>query len=199
MPHVGALLPKFVVVRLLPMRQQVCVHEHAAHRAVANAWFRTRSRPTPWTQSNSAQVTRPSPGTQRRSMGTQRPAVWLPAGGVGGDRPRRHPQAGPNHGCSRLPHGTQTPRASESTGWGRVQNAATVSRSTRSPRPRQAAIPPRRSAQREPLPAAPAMATEGQTLAVRHQSHRRRGGGAAAAAGPTHLTATSATQRPLSL
>ncbi len=82
---------------VMPIRLQVCVHEHAAHRAVANAWFRTRSRPMPWTQSNSAQVTRPSTRTHR-------PAVWLPSGGVGGDRPRRPARAGRNHGCNPLPH-----------------------------------------------------------------------------------------------
>ncbi len=45
--------------------------------------------------------------------------------------------------------------------WVETGHAVHRGRSTRSPRPRQAAIPPRRSVQREPRPAAPAMATEG--------------------------------------
>ncbi len=100
-------------------------------------------------------------------MGTQRPAVWLPAGGVGGDRPRRHPQAEPNHGPTHCLT-NQTPQKSGSVGWGRVSHAATVSRSTRSPRPRQAATPPAGPCKGAAHRRLAATATEGGSSAGRY-------------------------------
>ncbi len=52
----------------MPPRLRVCVHEHAAHRAVAGAWCGRRSRPRPCAQTNSAQVNRPWSRTQRQAV-----------------------------------------------------------------------------------------------------------------------------------
>ncbi len=72
---------------------------------------------------------------------TNRPAVWLPAGGVGGDRPRRPAQAEPKSRMQPTASRAQTPRKSASEAGGRLPRVHR-GRSTRSPRPRQAAIPP---------------------------------------------------------
>ncbi len=111
------------LVALLPQCRcggEPCVHEHAAHRAVAGAWWRrlrTRSRPRPCTQTNSAQVKRPSSRTQRQAVWCL-PGAWVETGHAalpGPGQSRRQPTA------SRA----QTARKSASEAGG-VYHASTV-------------------------------------------------------------------------
>ncbi len=111
------------LVALLPQCRcggEPCVHEHAAHRAVAGAWWRrwrTRSRPWPCTQTNSAQVKRPSSRPQRQA-GWCLPGAWVETGHAalpGPGQSRRQPTA------SRA----QTARKSASEAGG-VYHASTV-------------------------------------------------------------------------
>ncbi len=110
---------------------------------------------------------------------THRPAVWLPAGGVGGDRPRRHPQAGPNPGCSRLPHEPKR-RAPPDPQAGVVSNspppcagrpgARAPGRQPHAGRSAQRGRAPPANPRKGVAPRRPAAtATEGGTCAGRHQ------------------------------
>ena len=110
-----------VARRLLPQCRcggESCVQEHAAHRAVAGAWWRRlRTRSRRRAQTNSAQVKRPSSRLQRQAVRCL-PGAWVETGHA----------ALPGPGQSRTQaaaSGAQTPRKSASQAGG-AYHASTV-------------------------------------------------------------------------
>ncbi len=153
------------LVALLPQCRcggEPCVHEHAAHRAVAGAWWRrlrTRSRPRPCTQTNSAQVKRPSSRTQRQAVWCL-PGAWVETGHA----------ALPGPGQSRMQptaSRAQTPRksASEAGGSSPTRPPWPVDPE---PAPPAGTTPPANPSKGGAPRRLAAMATEGGTCAVRY-------------------------------